>query len=34
MADDVVIEDPIGLIANLRGYWNMDIMKCGQEGEG
>ena len=23
-----------GLLANLRGYWNMDTMQFGQEGEG
>ena len=23
-----------GLIANMRGYWNMDVMQFGQEGEG
>jgi steroid delta-isomerase len=23
-----------GLIANMRGYWNMDLMQFGQEGEG
>ena len=22
-----------GLITNLRGYWNMDVMKLGQEGQ-
>jgi steroid delta-isomerase len=50
MADDVVIEDPIGksvtnpdgdgvtyrvndagLITNMRGYWNLDVMKFGKE---
>ena len=54
MADDVVVEDPIGksvtnpegtgvrgvftyrvndagLIANMRGYWNLDMMTFGNE---
>jgi steroid delta-isomerase len=22
-----------GLIANMRGYWNMDVMQFGQEGQ-
>jgi steroid delta-isomerase len=22
-----------GLIANMRGYWNMDLMQFGQEGQ-
>lgn len=26
--------DDAGLITNLRGYWNMDAMEFGQEGEG
>jgi steroid delta-isomerase len=23
-----------GLLTNLRGYWNMDVMQFGQEGKG
>ena len=26
--------DDAGLITNLRGYWNMDAMEFGQEGDG